>query len=549
MQLCKDKIKRCGIFLFFDKDGKADEYVIQMLEDLNKSIDRMLIVVNGYLDSDSYSRLQKCSDDIISRANVGFDVGGYREGLFYLGWNELSKYDEVVLFNYTFFGPIYPFEEMFESMKKKDVSFWGITNHMYIENDPFKVFEFGYLPEHIQSHFLVLRNDLVTSYHYKDFIYNMINPNSYLASIVGYEAIFTKHFADLGYKWDVYVDVSKYKDYSYNPHMFYITELLEEARCPIIKRRSFFTDYQDFLLNSCGETSVKMYAWMKKNRPKQLELIWDNLLRLEKMEGIHKALGLNYIHESFDTDYCGDKKTVISIIVEDSKGLIFYRDFLKALPDNIDILIYGTDKDIEKVSSIIKRSSITKIALNEADYVVALRDIQDKNIKNKWDYIGIAYIRNLEIEEPYSNYVSSEYSNWNNLFLNKNVIGNVINTFKENNRLGMLIPPIPDYGIHFEKEYSFSPVGGSFWICGDILNSINIDANENEKDFIEKIVKRVQEAGKYTGISYSDSYYSTAYTNENYMLRENNKAVFKRYGPNQQTIILEQINDEASLTH
>ena len=38
MLLCKDDVKRCGIFLFFDKDGKADKYVINMLEDLKKSM-------------------------------------------------------------------------------------------------------------------------------------------------------------------------------------------------------------------------------------------------------------------------------------------------------------------------------------------------------------------------------------------------------------------------------------------------------------------------------------------------------------------------------
>ena len=543
MFLNKEEINRCGIFLFFDRDGYADEYVIRMLEDLKKSINRLLIVVNGYLDNESYARLQKCSDEIISRANIGFDVGGYREGLFYLGWKELAKYDEVVLFNYTFFGPIFPFEEMFDTMNLRDVSFWGITKHMFVESDPFGVFESGHLPEHIQSHFLVLRYYLFMSYSYKDFIYNMKNPNSYLSSIVGYEAIFTKYFQDLGYKWDVYVDVSKYEGYSYNPHMFYITELLEETRCPIIKRRSFFTDYQDFLQNTCGEASVKMYEWMKKNRPEQLELIWDNLLRLEKMEEIHMALGLNYIHESFETDYHGDKKIAIAIIIEDTDKLYFYKDYFNGLPQDIDILLYGKEQDMDKVSMFLDaHKSILRFI--EEDYINSMKNLHEKNSEYRWDFVGVAHIQNLRQEVPYSNYASSEFSDWSNLFLNNNVIGNIINTFEDNNRLGMLIPPVPDYGLHFQKQYSFAPVGGSFWIRGESLRGINF--NEITDHFLDDIVLKIQKNGQYTGVSYSDSYFSVAYTNENYMLRENNKAVFKRYGANQQSVILNQIKEEVA---
>ena len=51
-----------------------------------------------------YTITQKMDSYILIRANHGFDVGGYREGLFYLGFKELQKYDEIVLFNYTFFG-------------------------------------------------------------------------------------------------------------------------------------------------------------------------------------------------------------------------------------------------------------------------------------------------------------------------------------------------------------------------------------------------------------------------------------------------------------
>ena len=123
-----DSLKnRCGIFLFYDCDGIVDDYIIYMLKDLKKSLSYLLVVCNGKPKEEELKKLQVEADEVLIRRNHGFDVGGYREGLFYLGFRELEKYDEIVLFNYTFFGSIYPFSEMFEKMSTIDLDFWGIT--------------------------------------------------------------------------------------------------------------------------------------------------------------------------------------------------------------------------------------------------------------------------------------------------------------------------------------------------------------------------------------------------------------------------------------
>ena len=103
---------RCGIFLFYDRDGIVDDYILYMLKDLRQNLSYLLVVCNGEPGEEGLKRLQSESDEVLIRANHGFDVGGYREGLFYLGFKELQKYDEIVLFNYTFFGGIYPFRNV-----------------------------------------------------------------------------------------------------------------------------------------------------------------------------------------------------------------------------------------------------------------------------------------------------------------------------------------------------------------------------------------------------------------------------------------------------
>ena len=64
------------------------------------------------------------------------------------------------------------------------------------------------------------------SFPYRDFIINMKNPNSYVESISGYEAIFTKYFADLGFTWEAYVDASDYRNYTHAPFAYEAAELI-----------------------------------------------------------------------------------------------------------------------------------------------------------------------------------------------------------------------------------------------------------------------------------------------------------------------------------
>lgn len=571
MKLNKRSIKRCGIFLFFDKDGIVDEYVIRMLEDLQENLDYLLVVCNGYVKYKDLDALRKVSDDVISRANVGFDVGGYREGLFYLGWKFLSQFDELVMLNYTCFAPIFPFKEMFDAMAEKDVSFWGPSKHHKVVPDPFGVLPYGYLPEHIQSHFLVLRNDLFMSYQYRDFIFNMKNPKSYLDSICGYEAIFTKYFEDLGFTWDVYVETDEYEGYSYFPLMFYTTEILQNKRSPIIKRRSFFTDYSDYLLNTCGEPSSDMYDYLKESGVYDLNPVWDNLLRLENMTAIHRVLHLNYMLDQDVTDYEGNKKIALVLIVDSVKRCRWYARYLKKLPSQTAVHIYGSEENCKVMETMCR--DFLRAEYHPAEhgtYVKYLLQASKDLAKEQYDYTGVLHMKDVELQRPYSNAVSWQYADWENLFVNKELIGNVIKTFEENPRMGLMIPPVPCYGslqetigmgwcgkfqqvkscleannIRLninEKQTPLTPLGGSFWMRGDLFSRLSAAAVSEEEDvYLMALPYIVQSFYAYTGVGYSERYAAVEITNQDYMMRENNKVLFEKYGPNYHKVVVERI--------
>ena len=57
MKLDKKHIRRCGIFLFFDKDGIVDDYIVFMLKEMKKQMEYLLVVCNGFVSTEGMKKL------------------------------------------------------------------------------------------------------------------------------------------------------------------------------------------------------------------------------------------------------------------------------------------------------------------------------------------------------------------------------------------------------------------------------------------------------------------------------------------------------------
>ena len=86
-------MKRAGIFLFYDPEGKVDDYILGCLGSLQQHMDYLLVVSNSPLDKTNRKRLESVSSEVMERKNVGYDVGAYRDGLRHLGWDHMGDYD------------------------------------------------------------------------------------------------------------------------------------------------------------------------------------------------------------------------------------------------------------------------------------------------------------------------------------------------------------------------------------------------------------------------------------------------------------------------
>ena len=199
------RVSRLGIFVFYNKNGIVNESTSFMLKQMSVLFERLIIVVNGSLSEEGREILKRYSTELHIRENIGYDGGAYKDVfLKYLKNEEWKEYEEIVLFNDTFYGPFIPMEPIFQTMEKEEVDFWGLSR--WPEGKEGMVNGIRKLPSHIQSYFLVINKKMACSEAFFDFWKNLNYPDSYDDAIEYFEIGFTQCFSKKGFVYKSWID-------------------------------------------------------------------------------------------------------------------------------------------------------------------------------------------------------------------------------------------------------------------------------------------------------------------------------------------------------
>ncbi|MCU6791774.1 rhamnan synthesis F family protein [Paenibacillus sp. WQ 127069] len=580
MSLTEKKIemKRVAVFLFYDKDGIVDDYITFLLEDIKKNVDRLVVVCNGKLTVEGREKFNKLTEEVFVRENKGFDVWAYKEGIEYIGWEGLSDYDELVLLNYTMFGPLYPFKEMFNEMDKRSIDFWGITKHYGSEDDwTGGNMKYGYIPDFIQSFFIVIRKKMLNSIEFRKYWDNMRPIGSYIESMAFHEGVFTKDFSDSGFVCDVYINTDDLKEFTQAPTTYAPLELLKR-RCPIVKRKVFFDYYEYYLRYNTGEIGLETYEYIQENLNYNVDLIWNNILRTSNQADIKKNMQLNYIlpinysEKKIEPQRNVKVALIMHLYFEDLIENCY--EYAKSTPKETDI--YITTNTEAKKNAIIE--VFEKLECNKIEVIVIEnrgRDVSSllvscKKILMNYDYVCFAHDKKTAQIKPYSVGESFMYKCFENILGSKAFVENIIQTFEDNPKLGLLTPPPPNHGIYYStiglewasnfrntqnllkklgmgnipidiSKEPIAPLGTMFWFRPKALQSL-IEYDWEYDDFpkepndmdgtilhaIERIYPYVaQFEGYYSAWVFSDKFAKIEITNLHHMLREFNVAIFE----------------------
>lgn len=122
-------MKRLAFYTFWEKDGIVRKYVLTYLKGLQEVAEKIIVVVNGKLSSEGKEKLETLGVSVLQRENKGFDFGAWKAAIAFMGWDEVRKFDELVLTNCSNYGPVYPFSGIFRRMEDNSCDFWGLTHH------------------------------------------------------------------------------------------------------------------------------------------------------------------------------------------------------------------------------------------------------------------------------------------------------------------------------------------------------------------------------------------------------------------------------------
>lgn len=479
-------MKRLGIFFFYEKNGDVDDFITYYLADLAKNLSELVVVCNGKLSDQGRQAFSQFTDQILVRENKGLDVWAYKTALDHYGWERLSEFDEIVMTNSTLMGPVRPLKEMFDEMaQEEDLDFWGLTMHHGAKTNPFKGKHlYRYLPVHIQSHFIVYRKRFIQSAELQAYWNEMPMIESYTDSVQRYEAVFTKQFADRGFKWDVYVKTDDLKEFTDYPLLVCPVRLLRDKKCPLFKRRSFMHTLEAYLNDTAGEPVRELYDYLRDETNYPLDLIWKNMIRTMHPHEFTRNLGLTRIIQPTVQNpeqaqkLCAQRRIALAMHLYFMDMLDQSLAFAAKFPPQTDVFISTNSEEkkaqIEQAFAGANVHSVTvRVVENRGRDVAAfLCDLAPS--LQAYDYACFMHDKKAIQTKPGSVGASFGYVCNENVCKNAAHVLNVLCEFENDPYLGILCPPYPTHGLYFMNMCS-GGWGPNFENTKKLLKDLGLD--------------------------------------------------------------------------
>jgi rhamnosyltransferase len=410
---------------------------------------RVLVVVNGALSDEGRAKLEPVCDEILVRENVGFDIWAHKDALDHVG-AAIADFDEVLLTNDTWFGPVRPYGPVFERMGEQAVHFWGMTDHAREEPNPFT--GEGVLHYHLQSFWIAVRREMFLSEEWAAYWRDLPPMPGYFDAVLQHEAVFTEHFASRGFGHGVAFGSEGYP--TDHPALFNPDLLLADG-CPVLKRRPFF-HWPPFLDRHAviGREILREVAGYGY----PMECIWQDLARNVEPKILNTDAAMLEVLPEVDVSYDPSRPlriaAVVNIVhVEMTDELL---DRVGHLPAPVDLFITTTDEArAGRIRTILERRKDagigrsdlrvvpSKLGRHMSAFLIGCRDVLE----------GGAYDLVVKLHSKKSSRKSFNASRYfarhqfENLLSSPGYVANVLALFQREPGLGVVFPPMIHIGI------------------------------------------------------------------------------------------------------
>lgn len=180
----------------------------------------------------------------------------------------------------------------------------------------------------------------------------------------------------------------------------------------------------------------------------------DNVYDIKKDKNLNFILPTKFKFEG-SKNYISHYNVVVVVHLHYLDTLNMYFEYLKTIPDNIDVIVTTSVKEIEEKLH-------TYITMERKKYKIVKkqnrgRDVSSFLVTCKQDILNYDYVCFLHDKKEHSETYKQDTDQWikclwENMIGNDKFINNLLQVFEKNEKLGLLVPPYP-ISAHFSIAY------------------------------------------------------------------------------------------------
>jgi len=473
-----------AVYCFYDKGGVVDDYVIYFLRALRKTVSRICCVANGLITESGRKALKSCTDELLERENDGLDAGAYS---FFIKnrADEIRQYDELVFCNNSFFGPLYPLEKVFSEMdsRPEKPDFWGMSIHPRSEGVIDKSQKLSYINEHVQSYFIVFTRKVTESSVFLDFFRNLPKITTFYEAVCLFELQLTYVLSQAGFSFSSFVDKNSIP--KTNCSILYPDLLIREKKFPFIKRKVFIEDYSVFFSVGRGQNSRKCLDYVKNNTEYDVRLIWQHILRTQKMSVLRQNLNLNYILDSSVSAKTVNPARRIALVCyvyypENVAELLSYARNAEGLAD----LYFVSSRDDTLDAA---RKSLVVSSFSRVEFIRKINKGRDLSaylidcapLFGSYDYL--CFVHDKKSPHQDNQQVTHDFFTMcmESMLCSRAYVINLLNAFESHPEFGVAVMPPLNFGPFYTSEYALNPGNRDHLV--EIIRELNLDVPFDEK--------------------------------------------------------------------
>lgn len=485
----------------YDVTNASDEivksqYLGYFLKEINKVCQKTICFFSEGISSETEKLLSEITESIVVLPKSLHDEEIYREMLITVGWEELEKWDEVVLSNWSVMGPVFPLEEMFLKMKGRDADFWGPCARKQGVSAGSQDETEG--EEYIPFRFAVFRNQMVKSPEFRHFWEqnsntSMSDPDDELLTSEQKRERIAWCFAETmemrGFKREVYAKTPEEGEYSDDYLLMDPVDAIRTQRCPLFLRESFTLPQMQYICESMGEQPWELFQYLKKETAYDTDLILDYLIKNCHQDDIARTLRLTYVLPSSfvkqdGVDSAKEKAGKTALVMH-----LYYMDLLEeslhyacSMPEDADVYLFVSDSDNEKQVrekfSHLKNRTEIRLAPNRGRDVSRLL-VGARDLMERYELICFYHDKKTNHEKPLTVGHSFAYKLSECALCSPAYVENVLSLFAQEPRIGMLTGITPNHGAfmcQLGNEW-----GDNFSISKELADSLRIQVPLSEE--------------------------------------------------------------------